>query len=132
MGTPPKTVPIDPAVVATLAASAGSPTLAPPPPQPAPTALTPQNPSVSGANATVLVTVPNTSGTVTFSLVVTDDLGVTSKPATVTVNIQGPPLAVLTTPQPKVTAGSPIQLSGANSTSTGTIRTFTFSLVPPT
>jgi len=88
---------------------------------------------VSGSGSTATVTVPNKSGTVTFQLVVTDNLGQQSAPATVTVTIQGAPVANITaTPNP-VKAGAPITLSGAGSTavSPGTLTNFTFSLVTP-
>jgi hypothetical protein len=95
------------------------------------TALSPTNPSVTTPTPTATVTVPNTSGSVTFQLIVTDNLGVQSAPATFTVNIQGAPTAVLTaTPNP-VAAGKPITLSGAGSKAdgTGTIASFAFSLL---
>ncbi|HUK46828.1 MAG TPA: hypothetical protein VLW06_04515 [Terriglobales bacterium] len=95
-----------------------------------PTPLSPSSPSVSTTSPTVAVTVPDTSGQVTFSLVVTDNLGVQSQPATVTVNIQSPPVAVLTTSTPAVSAGGPIELSGSGSSSSGNITNYTFSLVP--
>ena len=97
------------------------------------TALSPTNPSVTTTTPSATVTVPNTSGSVTFQLVVTDNLGVQSAPATVTINIQGAPTAVISaTPNP-VAAGKPITLSGAGSTAsgTGTISSFAFSLVTP-
>ncbi len=98
---------------------------------PAPTPLSPSNPSISTTSSSVSVTVPNTSGSVTFQLVVTDNLGQVSAPSTLTVSIQGTPLATLTTPSPVVKPGAAISLSGAGSTSTGTITNFTFSLVTP-
>jgi hypothetical protein len=97
-------------------------------------ALSPGNPKITttAPTSSVSVTVPNTSGQVTFSLVVTDNLGVVSSPATVTVTIQSPPTAVLRTESPTVAAGGPIQLSGTGSTSSGSIASYTFSLVNPT
>jgi len=84
---------------------------------------------------TTTVTVANGPGTsVTFSLVVTDDLGQKSVPATATVTIQGLPTAKLTATPSAIAAGQPITLSGAGSAAAapGTITTFTFSLVPGT
>jgi hypothetical protein len=97
------------------------------------TALSPTSPSVTTTTPSATVTVPNTSGSVTFQLIVTDNLGVQSAPATVTINIQGAPTAVIAaTPNP-VAAGKPITLSGAGSTASGngTIASFDFSLVTP-
>jgi hypothetical protein len=98
-----------------------------------PTELTSANPTVSttAPASSVSVTVPNTSGTVTFSLVVTDNLGVKSAPAYATVTIQGAPVAVLAATPTTVAAGQAIDLSGSGSTSTGSIASYTFSLVPP-
>lgn len=90
--------------------------------------------SSSGAPApsTVAVTVPGVTGSVRFSLVVTDNLGVQSEAAYATVTIQGPPVAALTaTPSPVAENGT-ITLSGAGSTSSGTITKYTFSLAPAT
>ncbi len=97
------------------------------------TALSPQNPSVttSAPNSSVSVTVPNTSGTVTFSLVVTDNLGVQSAPVFATVTIQGAPEGNLAVTPSVVMPGGAIELSAANSSSTGSIVSYTFSLVPP-
>jgi hypothetical protein len=100
----------------------------------APTALTPANPTVTSTSPSATVTVPNTSGAVTLQLVVTDNLGVQSEPATVTVEIQGPPTAVVSaTPNP-VAAGKPIALSGAGSTAAGagSIASYSFTLVSAT
>jgi hypothetical protein len=101
---------------------------------PTPTALSPGNPKVTttAPTSSISVTVPNTSGQVTLSLVVTDNLGVVSQPSTVTINIQSAPVAVLTAASDTVAAGGPIQLSGAQSTSSGSIASYTFSLVVPT
>jgi hypothetical protein len=120
--TPPATTPPAPPPPATIPTFALSPA-SPSTPQPVPPAVSP---------SVVQVTVPNTSGQVTFSLVVTDNLGQQSqnKP-TVTVTIQPPPVAALTGPTTPVPAGSPIQLSGTGSTPLANIKTFTFSLVPP-
>ena len=98
----------------------------------APIALSPSQPSTTSAAPTssVEVTVPNKSGPVVFSLVVTDNLGVKSQPAYATVNIQSPPVAVLVATPATVTAGGAITLSGAGSTSSGSIASYTFSLVP--
>ncbi len=97
------------------------------------TALSPTNPKVTttAPTSSVAVTVPNTSGTVTFSLVVTDNLGVASAPATITVNIQSSPVAVLKADSTTVPAGGAIKLSGTGSTSSGSIASYTFSLVTP-
>ena len=95
----------------------------------APVPLSPASPTVSISEPTVTVTVPNRSGSVTFSLVVTDNLGVVSAPATFTVNIQPSPVAELTGPE-SVLAGASIQLSGAGSQSTGSIASYQFSLLP--
>lgn len=99
----------------------------------APVALTPSNPSTTtnAPASTVAVTVPNTTGTVTFSLVVTDNLGVQSAPAFATVTIQGPPVAVLTAAPTTLAEGGTIELTGAKSTSSGSIASYKFSLVPP-
>lgn len=99
-----------------------------------PTALSPSNPTVVTTTATAAVTVPNTSGSVTFQLVVTDNLGVASAPATVTIKIQGAPTAVLSgTPNP-VAAGKTITLSGQGSSAAdpGTIASYAYTLVTPT
>jgi hypothetical protein len=97
-----------------------------------PVALTAASPSVSttAPTSSVSVTVPNVTGTVTFSLVVTDNLGVSSAPAYATVTIQAPPKAALAATPATVTEGGTIQLSGAGSTTTGSIANFKFSLVP--
>ena len=98
------------------------------------TPLSPSNPSVttSAPTSIVAVTVPNTSGTVTFSLVVTDNLGVQSAPAFATVTIQGAPVAVISTKPTTVGPGGAIELIGDGSKSSGTIASYTFSLVAPT
>src|SRR5271166_794938 len=96
-------------------------------------AASPTNVSLTTKSPTVLATVPNISGQVTFSLMVTDKFG-SSQPSTVTITIQPPaPQAKITTPQPTVPAGSQISLSGAASTSSHPdgIQNFTFTLVPP-
>jgi hypothetical protein len=86
--------------------------------------------TINAPASSVQVTVPNKSGPAVFSLVVTDNLGVKSAPAYATVNIQSPPVAVLTATPATVTAGGAITLSGAGSTSSGSIVSYTFSLVP--
>lgn len=98
----------------------------------APVVLTPANPSttVTAPASSVEVTVPNTTGTVRFQLVVTDNLGQQSTPAYATVSIQGPPVAALTATPGTVQEGGAIQLSGAGSSSGGSIASYTFSLVP--
>lgn len=129
-GTTPVTLPISTVPVTTLPTTpvntvpgAGSAT-----------ALSPSNPKITttAPTSSVSVTVPNTSGQVTFSLVVTDNLGVVSPPSTVTVTIQSPPTAVLKAGSATTAAGGVIQLSGAGSTSSGSIASYTFSLVNPT
>jgi hypothetical protein len=98
----------------------------------APVEITTTTP-ISGTASSVAVTVPNTSGTVTFQLVVTDNLGtVSTNTAQATVTIQGPPTAVLTATPAVVADGGTIELSGAGSTSSGTIANYKFSLVAPT
>jgi hypothetical protein len=96
--------------------------------------LSPASPSttVAAPASSVSVTVPATAGTVTFSLVVTDNLGVESAPAFATVSIQAPPVAVLTAAPSSIPAGGVIQLSGASSSSSGSIAKYTFALVPAT
>ncbi len=98
----------------------------------APVVLSPSQPSTTttAPTSTIEVTVPNKSGPVVFSLVVTDNLGVKSQPAYATVNIQSPPVAVLVATPATVTTGGAITLSGAGSTSSGSIASYTFSLVP--
>jgi hypothetical protein len=103
------------------------------PPVTTPIELTPTSPSTTTTAPTsgVAVTVPNQSGTVTFSLVVTDNLGEASQPATVNVSIQGPPIAVLTATPTTIATGGTIELSGSGSTTSGSIASYKFSLVPP-
>jgi len=98
-----------------------------------PIVLTPTNPSTTttAPTSSVEVTVPNTTGTVKFSLVVTDNLGVQSAPAYAEVTIQAPPTAVLTATPSPVPEGGTITLSGTGNT-TGSIAKYTFSLVPAT
>lgn len=98
------------------------------------TAAAPTTFPVSGGSPTAVVTVPNQSGTVTFSLVVTDNLGQKSAPATVTVTIQSLPTAKITATPPTVAAGGAITLSGAGSTAAapGTLTNFTFNVVAGT
>ncbi|MGA3345108.1 MAG: hypothetical protein ABSC76_09600 [Terracidiphilus sp.] len=104
-----------------------------PPPTSTATPLSPASPTVTttAPTSSVSVTVPNTSGTVTFSLVVTDNLGVSSAPAFATVTIQGAPIAVIAATPETIAAGGAINLSGAGSTSAGSIASYTFALVPP-
>lgn len=56
-----------------------------------------------------------TAKSLTFALTVTDSLGVTSNEATVVVNIQQKPVAVVAGPN-VITAGSTITLDGSKST----------------
>lgn len=103
------------------------------PPVTTSTPLSPASPTVTttAPTSSVSVTVPNTSGTVTFSLVVTDNLGVQSAPAFATVTIQGAPVAVIAATPETIAVGGAIDLSGAGSTSAGSIASYTFALVPP-
>jgi len=96
-----------------------------------PVALSPTNPSVTTPSPSVTVSVPATSGPVTFQLVVTDNLGNQSAPATITIEIQPAPVALLSTSTPSVRAGSPIELSGVSSTAAapGTIISYRYTLV---
>lgn len=100
----------------------------------APVPLTPSNPTVTttAPTSSVAVMVPNATGKVTFQLVVTDNLGVQSAPVTATVVIQGPPTAVIAATPAVVTAGGAIELTGQDSSSTGTIASYAFTLVQPT
>lgn len=120
------------AAAPTRPASAVMPVTSGPVPGGTPTVLTPANSSTSTSApvSSVAVTVPAQSGTVMFSLVVTDNLGVESAPASAAVTIQGPPVAVLTATPAAVAPGGAIELSGSGSTSTGTIVRYTFSLMP--
>jgi hypothetical protein len=97
------------------------------------TALTDANPTISSTASSVAVTVPNTSGTVTFQLIVTDNLGTQSVAATATVEIQGAPTAVLTATPTVVGAGETITLSGAGSTAVppGSIANYTYTMEQP-
>jgi hypothetical protein len=132
MATPPKPVisatsvvtnltvtnPVTEAVIGTAATTA--------------TTLIPSNPSISSRAPGVAVTVPNQSRTVTFSLVVTDNLGQQSQPATFSVSIQPTPVAKLTATPTVSSAGGVIQFSGRGSVSGGTIAKFKFTLLPST
>lgn len=98
------------------------------------TVLSPNNPTVTSEEPSVSVTVPNTSGTVTFQLIVTDNLGVQSAPVTATVTIQGAPTAVLNATPSTVGPGQTITLDGSRSFATdpGKLSTFNFTLITPT
>lgn len=102
---------------ATTAAAAAAPTITFPQP---------------GASSSITVTAPATPGTLTFQLIVTDDLGQTSAPATATVVVQGAPTAVLTATPAAVKPGGTITLNGASSTAMapGKLTTYAFSLKP--
>lgn len=107
-----------------------------PPPIPTPTpasaiALSPTNPSITTPSPNITVSVPATSGPVTFSLVVTDNLGNQSAPALITIEIQPAPVAVLSTSTPSVRAGAPIELSATSSVAAapGTITSYRYTLV---
>jgi hypothetical protein len=56
---------------------------------------------------------------------------VSSAPAFATVTIQGAPTAVIAATPAVVADGGAIELSGAGSTSAGSIASYTFALVPP-
>jgi hypothetical protein len=96
------------------------------------TPLSPTNPTVTTETPSVTVTVPNTSGTVTFQLIVTDNLGVASAPVTQTVTIQGAPIAVLKATPAVVAAGKTITLdaSGSTAAAPGTVASYAFTLEP--
>jgi hypothetical protein len=112
---------------AAAAAAAAAPTTGPL------VALSPTNPS-PGALAFQIqpVTVPNTSGTVTFQLVITDNLGQSSTAQT-TVTIQPGPNIEFTATPTVAAPGSTITLSAAGSSAAapGALSTFQFSLVTP-
>jgi hypothetical protein len=97
------------------------------------TELTAANPTISSAEPTVQVTVPNTSGTVTFQLVVTDNLGTKSEPVTVSVEIQAAPVGRLSANPVVVPAGGTITLSGEGSSAVapGTLTDFSFTVENP-
>jgi len=99
--------------------------------------LTSADPTVPVTNLpTVSVTVPNTSGTVTFQLIVTDNLGQASAPSTATVTIQGAPTANLSVsaqgvnPSKSITVkpGETITLSstGSAAAAPGTLSSYQF------
>jgi hypothetical protein len=96
-----------------------------------PVVLSAANPTttVNAPASSVAVTVPGVTGAVTFSLVATDNLGAESQPAYVQVNIQAPPVAKLAATPATVAEGGTIELSGAGSTSSGSIASYRFSLV---
>jgi hypothetical protein len=56
---------------------------------------------------------------------------VQSAPAFATVTIQGAPIAVIAATPAVVAEGGAIELAGGNSTSAGSIASYTFALVPP-
>jgi hypothetical protein len=87
---------------------------------------------VDSTTPTIEVTVPNTSGTVTFQLIVTDNLGTQSVAVKATVEIQGAPTGVLTANPNVIKPGGIITLSGANSSAIapGTIANYAFTLEP--
>jgi hypothetical protein len=97
------------------------------------TELTAANPTLTSTTPTVAITVPNTSGTVTFQLIVTDNLGTRSAPVTVTVEIQSPPTAKIEATPTVVAPGQTITLSGTGSTAVapGTIASYTFTVENP-
>ena len=119
----PEPAPIQPATI--------SPIVPPVLPTTPPIALSSTNPSVTTPSPNITVSVPATIGPVTFQLVVTDNLGNQSAPATVTIEIQPAPVAVLSTSTPSVRAGSPIELSAVSSTAAapGTITSYRCMLI---
>ena len=86
--------------------------------------------STTAPTSSVSVNVPGTTGSIRFSLVVTDNLGQESAPAYVTVAVQNLPIANITASPMTIVEGGAVELSGAASTSTGTIASYTFSLAP--
>ena len=125
--TPAPTAPTAPVGVAATTTTAATTVTTPV------TALSPTSPNVPGTTSpTVEVTVPNTSGTVTFQLIVTDNLGQSSPAATATVTIQAGPAAKLTATPAVAKPGETITLSSAGSTAAapGTLTGFQFSLKP--
>ncbi len=80
-----------------------------------PITLTAGGAAVTNTSPTVSVTVggtpPSVGSVLTFSLLVVDDLGNKSTPATCTVTVRGVPAATLTGP-PAVAANTPITLVG--------------------
>lgn len=88
--------------------------------------------TTTAPTSSVEVTVPSVSGSVKFSLVVTDNLGQKSAPAYAEVTIQGPPVAVLAATPAVVAEDGTITLSGSGSTSSGSIANYDFSYVPAT
>lgn len=98
------------------------------------TTLSPVYPANSGDQQAAKVVVawdPSFANlpSLTFGLTVTDSLGATAQ-ASVTVNIQQPPAATLTTPNNPVEAGSNITLDGSQSTGVGL--TYKWQLTNPT
>ena len=113
------------------------PITAPTVPVIAPTATTTVSLSTASPSTTtnaptssVSVDVPGETGSLRFSLVVTDNLGQQSAPAYVTVNVQGLPIANITAAPTTIVEGGPVELSGAGSTSSGSIENSKFSLAP--
>jgi hypothetical protein len=94
-----------------------------------PVQLSSASPSTTTTTPSVEVTVPNT-GTVQFSLVVTDNLGQSSPASFATVTIQGGPTAVLTAAPQTVNDGGTITLTATDVSTTGSIAKYVFSLVP--
>ncbi|MGA3132226.1 MAG: hypothetical protein ABSD59_15575 [Terracidiphilus sp.] len=88
--------------------------------------------TTTAPTSSVEVTVPNVAGSVKFSLVVTDNLGQKSAAAVAEVTIQAPPTAVLSATPAVVAENGTITLSGATSTSSGSIASYDFSYVPVT
>jgi hypothetical protein len=132
--TPPATTAATAAAAAATPAAALTTTIPPgvvvPPTTTPPVSLTTANSPYSGTQVQP-VTVPNTSGTVTFQLVVYDNFNTPSAPVTATVTIQGAPVASLTATPGIVGPGNTITLSAGAKTA-GTISSYQYSLVPPT
>jgi hypothetical protein len=100
-------------------------------------ALTSVNLSVGGTPATttdssVAVNLtgaqPSPGSVLTFQLIVTDDAGNRSAPATVAVTVHGTPTATISGPA-TVAAGAPITLVGSGSEPGGRITNYTWQLV---
>jgi hypothetical protein len=81
------------------------------------------------AKAVVTLDASLKAGTYTFSLLVIDDLGNQSKPATVQVLVHDLPVAKITGPTTPVITGQPINLDGSGSTPAGNIKTYRWQLV---
>lgn len=90
-------------------------------PNPAP------NPANPSSVAVTLNPAPAVGSTLTFQLVVTDNLGQTAT-STATVTIVGAPVVEITPSQQTVKSGTPINLTGEASSPGGTISTYAWTL----